>query len=81
MGELLPNLPSSTRALDPDTSGLSLSPDGTDFTDCAAPEPTAPELDLSGIDLAPAGADVIDPQYRKKQDRPPPATDHLALED
>ncbi len=81
VGELLPNLPSSTRALDPDTSGLSLSPDGTDFTDCAAPESTAPELDLSGIDLAPAGADVIDPQYRKKQDRPPPATDHLALED
>lgn len=81
VGELLPNLPSSTTALDPDTSGLSLSPDGTDFSDCAAPEPTAPELDLSGIDLAPAGADVIEPQYRKKQHRPPPATDHLALED
>lgn len=81
VGELLPNLPSSTAALDPDTSGIALSPDGSDFSDCAAPEPTAPDVDLSGIDLAPAGSDVIEPQYRKKQDTPPPATDHLALED
>jgi hypothetical protein len=81
VGEILPNLPSSATALDPDTSGISLSPDGSDFSDCAAPASDAPELDLSGIDLAPAGADVIEPQYRKKQDTPPPATDHLALED
>ena len=81
VGELLPTLPSSAQALDPDTSGISLSPDGTDFSDCAAPEASAPNLDLSGIDLAPPGADVIEPQYRKKQDPPPPATDHLALED
>ena len=81
VGELLPTLPSSAQALDPDTSGISLSPDGTDFSDCAAPEANTPNLDLSGIDLAPPGADVIEPQYRKKQDPPPPATDHLALED
>jgi hypothetical protein len=81
VGELLPNLPSSREALDPDTSGIALSPDGSDFSDCAAPAPDAPELDLSSINLAPAGADVIEPQYRKKQDTPPPATDHLALED
>jgi len=81
VGELLPTLPSSAQQLNPDTSGISLSPDGTDFSDCAAPDSNAPELDLSGIDLAPPGADVLEPKYRKKQDTPPPATDHLALED
>lgn len=81
VGELLPTLPSSLQQLNPDTSGISLSPDGTDFSDCAAPDSNAPELDLSGIDLAPPGADVLEPKYRKKQDTPPPPTDHLALED
>jgi len=81
VGELLPNLPSSAELLNPDTSGIALSPDGADFSDCAAPRPNAPELDLSGIDLAPAGADVIEPKYRKKQDVSPPSTDHLTLED
>jgi len=81
VGELLPNLPSSAELLNPDTSGIALSPDGTDFSDCAAPEPSAPELDLSAIELAPAGADVIEPKYRKKNDISPPSTDHLTLED
>ena len=81
VGELLPQLPSSAQPLNPDTSGISLSPDGTDFSDCTRPEPTAPDLDLSGMDLAPTGADVLEPQYQKKHDTPPPATDHLALED
>lgn len=81
VGELLPNLPSSAQALNPDTSGISLSPDGTDFTDCAAPQPSAVNLDLTGMDLAPTGANVLEPQYQKKHNTPPPATDHLALED
>ncbi len=81
VGETLPNLPSSQPALNPDTSAIGLSPEGTDFSDCAGPAPTPPELDLSGIDLAPAGAEVIEAKYKKKQDTPPPATDHLALED
>ena len=81
VGDILPNLPSSAQELNPDISGISLSPDGTDFSDCAAPDSNAPALDLSGIDLAPAGTDVLEPKYRKKHDTPPPATDHLALED
>jgi hypothetical protein len=81
VGETLPNLPSSEPALDPDTSAIALSPEGTDFSDCAGPTPTPPELDLSGIDLAPVGVEVIEERYKKKQDTPPPATDHLALED
>ena len=80
-GELLPNLPSAGTRLAPDTSALSLAPDGTDLTDCAASKPRPPDIDLSSLELAPAGADVLEAQYRDRHDRPMPATDHLALED
>ncbi len=81
VGELLPRLPSSLAPLNPDTSAIELSPDGTDFSDCAAPAAAPPALDLTGMNLAPAGADVLESQYRKKPAQPPPPTDHLALED
>ncbi|MCB1707765.1 MAG: hypothetical protein KDI10_03385 [Halioglobus sp.] len=80
-GERLPTLPSARAPLSPDTSAIALAPDGTDFSDCAAPEPAPPVLDLSGIALAGPGADVLEKQYRNRHDQPPPATDHLALED
>lgn len=81
VGETLPNLPRSETALSPDTSGLDLSPQGTDFSDCAPADPIAPALDLSGIELAPSGADVLEQQYRKRHDEPAPNTDHLSLDD
>ncbi len=81
VGELLPNLPSATAPIAPDTSAISLAPDGTDLSDCAAPQPLPPEIDLSGLALAPAGAGVLESQYRVKHHQPAPATDHLALED
>ncbi len=81
VGEMLPTLPSGDPPLDPDTSAIDLSPEGTDFSDCAGPDVEAPPLDLSGLDLAPAGAEVLEPQYRRRQSGQPPATDHLALED
>lgn len=81
VGELLPSLPASAAPLSPDTSGIALSPDGTDLSDCAAPAAAAPELDLSAIALAPVGADVLEAQYRKRPERPAPATDHLTLDD
>ena len=81
VGELLPNLPSARAPLAPDTSAISLAPDGTDLSDCAAPQPLPPEIDLSGLALAPAGADVLESQYRVKPHQPAPATDHLTLED
>lgn len=79
-GTPLPNLASERAPLSPDTSAIALSPDGTDLSDCAAPLPSPPVLDLSGIELAPAGADVLEPRYRNKHDKPMPATDHLTLE-
>jgi hypothetical protein len=81
VGELLPNLPTAVAPLSPDTSAITLSPDGTDLSDCAAPIPTPLALDLAGIELAPAGSDVLEPKYRNKHDQPMPATDHLALKD
>ena len=57
---MLPNLPSAGTRLAPDTSALSLAPDGTDLTDCAASEPRPPDIDLSSLELAPAGADVLE---------------------
>ena len=80
-GELLPNLPSYAEPVSPDISNIELTPDGTDLSDCAAPAKPPPALDLSGIALAPAGADVLEEQYRKRPTPPPPATEHLQLEE
>lgn len=81
VGDEIPSLPNEQRSIVPDTGGLALTPEGTDFSDCAAPEAQAPEVDLSGIDLAPAGSDVLDEAHRNKPKPPPPATDHISLQD
>ncbi len=80
VGETIPNLPRESATLDPDTSALDLSPAGTDFSDCATPEATAPELDLSGIAMAPPGAEVLTEAERKRPSHPPPPeTGHISL--
>lgn len=81
VGESLPNLPLESIPLDPDISAIDLAPEGTDFSDCAGPDPEVPNLDLSGMDLAPAGSDVLEQQYRKKVASEAPPVDHLSLED
>jgi hypothetical protein len=81
VGEIIPNLPSDQVPLSPNTDAIDLSPAGTDFTDCAAPEAQAPPLDLSGMDLAPAGTDVLEEKYRKKARAEAPTTDHISLEE
>ncbi len=80
-GEAIPTLAPQSIPLDPDTSALALSPEGTDFSDCAAPAAVAPPLDLSAMDLAPAGSDVLEEAYRRRETPPPPATDHLSVEE
>lgn len=81
VGDTIPTLPDERPLLDPDISALDLSPQGTDFSDCASPEAAAPELDLSALDLAAAGSDVLEESYRHKDTAKAPATDHLELED
>lgn len=80
VGEDIPNLPSSEAAVQPDTDFISLSPEGTDFSDCSADTPAAPEVDLTNIELAPAGSDVLEEQYKKKNEDAAPDTSHIALE-
>ena len=81
VGETIPNLLSNQQPLSPDTDAINLSPEGTDFTDCAAPEAAAPDLDLSGMDLAPTGTDVLDEKYRKREQAEAPSTDHISLDE
>ncbi|QFU76560.1 hypothetical protein EY643_13335 [Halioglobus maricola] len=80
-GEDIPTLPSDTTPLNPNTDAIDLSPEGTDFSDCAAPDAPDPQLDLSAIDLAPEGSDVLAEEFRKKAPAQSPKTDHIALED
>jgi len=80
-GETIPNLASSDTPLKPNTDQISLSPEGTDFTDCAPPEPDSPALDLSKIEIASVGSDVLEEQYKKKDQNKAPDTDHITLED
>ncbi len=80
-GESIPNLAHHARAIAPDTSALALSPEGTDFSDCAPAPVAALELDLSAIELAPEGTDVLEPRYRRQAAGEAPDTGHLALEE
>ena len=81
VGESIPTLQAGEAPPVPDTDALSLSPEGTDFSDCGSPEPDAPDLDLSALDVAPEGSDVLEERYRKKPTDTAPSTDHIALED
>jgi hypothetical protein len=82
VGELIPNLPSPLAPLSPDLDGLALSAPGTDFSDCAAPEPQAPLLDVSGLCALPPGTLPLEEEQRRQRiPVPVPATDHLAIED
>ena len=81
VGESIPTLDRGDIPPAPNTDALALSPEGTDFSDCKAPEPETPDVDLSGLDVAPEGSDVLEPQYRKKAPETTPSTDHISLED
>lgn len=80
VGETIPTLPVDLAPVSPNTDAISLSPQGGDLSDCAAPEPVPPTLDLSALDVAPEGSAVLEEQYRKKETAQAPATDHLTLD-
>jgi len=80
VGEDIPNLPSEVSELEPDTSSLALSPEGSDFSDCTPAQAAVPDVDLSAIALAPAGSDVLREDERGGKTHPPaPKTDHIGL--
>ena len=81
VGDSIPTLTAESPPVEPNTDGIDLAPEGTDFSDCNAPEAEAPTLDLSGIKLAPEGSDVLDEEHRNRKKPPPPSTDHISLQD
>jgi len=81
VGDLIPNLPSLHAPLSPTIDGLALTVAGTDFSDCAAPEPQALALDLSALTVLPPGGPLLEEQYRRREQGAAPATDHISLQD
>ncbi|MFV0276310.1 MAG: hypothetical protein ACK5HY_03885 [Parahaliea sp.] len=78
-GEQITNLPGSPPVPEPDISGITLSPEGTDFSDCAPPPASEPELDLSALAMAAAGTDLLDASYRRNETVAAPDTSHLSV--
>ncbi|HEY6130714.1 MAG TPA: hypothetical protein VIV27_01785 [Halioglobus sp.] len=81
VGDSLPNLPSATAPVSPNLEGISLSAAGTDFSDCAQPEPPPLPLDLSALVLANPGATLLDEKYRRQDHVVAPTTDHISLKE
>ena len=81
VGEDIPKLLDSSTPLKPNIDDISLSPEGTDYSDCAPPEAETPALDLSNIEIAAVGSDVLEEQYKKTGDDKAPDTDHITLKD
>ncbi len=65
VGDTIPNLPVFTAPLSPVIDGLALSAPGTDFSDCAAPEPQALQLDLSALAILPTGTALLEERYSR----------------
>ncbi|TXS95467.1 hypothetical protein FV139_06150 [Parahaliea maris] len=79
-GETIPNLPRDTDVPAPDTSAIDLAPEGSDFSDCAAPPAEPPELNLDDMEVAPAGSELLESQYRKEDPVNAPDTSHLSVD-
>jgi len=78
-GDTIPNLPRFTVPLSPVIDELALSAPGTDFSDCAAPEPLPLQLDLSALAILPAGTARPEEQNRNREHGAVPSTDHISL--
>jgi hypothetical protein len=81
VGEDIPTLPREEPGPEPDTSGIDLCPEGSDFSDCATGPAADPGLDLSALELAPAGSDIVEARYRQTDAPRPPDTTHLSLDE
>lgn len=81
VGETIPNLDSRAHPVSPNLDGLALSEPGTDFSDCAKPEPLDLNLDLNHLTALPPGDKTVDEQQRRPVAAPAPNIDHISLED
>ncbi|MEE4660464.1 MAG: hypothetical protein V2J89_08350 [Halieaceae bacterium] len=79
VGESIPHLEQAVAAVNPDTSHLSMGDVGESIPHLESN--VAPvSVDTSGLNLAPEGSDVLEAQYRKRDEAKAPSTDHLSLE-
>ena len=76
----IPNLPGPEAIPEPDLSHIDLCPEQTDLSDCAAPSPEAPALNLDGLSVSEAGADLLSEAERATSSVEPPDVSHLALD-
>lgn len=81
VGESIPTLQTDPPPPAPDISAIDLSPEGTDFSDCAPPPAFSEDLDLSHLDIAETGSDMLEAAYRKENTATAPDTDHIKLSD
>lgn len=81
VGESIPGLPAREAPPPPDTADITLAPGDTDLTEFSPPDAEPPVLDISDINLAPVGADVLEEQYRRRDNIEAPTTDHISLQE
>ncbi len=80
VGEDIPQLEEEVESINPDTSHLSMGEVGEEIPHLEEEvEPLDP--DTSSIELAPEGSDVLEEEYRKHEEVPPPDTEHITLEE
>ncbi|MHA7816650.1 MAG: hypothetical protein ACX93N_09250 [Pseudohaliea sp.] len=75
-GEDIPGLPRDAVPPPPDVSALGLAGEETP----PSPSPVAEPIAAPELAVAEPGADVVEERYRRRNEPPPPATDHLELE-
>ena len=78
VGEDIPTLDDAVIELDPDVSHLSMGEVGEEIPHLELDQEPV-DVDTSAIDLAPEGSDVLEEQYRKKDDAEAPDTSHIKL--
>lgn len=64
----------------PNTENLSLTEEGTDFSDCARAPAAPPNLNIDGLTVASSGSDILTDAERATDATAAPDTSHLSLE-
>ncbi|MEM1111152.1 MAG: hypothetical protein AAGI11_04530 [Pseudomonadota bacterium] len=76
---IIPNLPGPDPIPEPALDNISLCPDGTDLSDCAAAPVALAAMNLEGLSVADLGSDMLAPAERKAESAAAPDVSHLSL--
>lgn len=78
VGEDIPTLENALIELDPDISHMSMGEVGEEIPHLELDQEPV-DVDTSAIDLAPEGSDVLEEQYKKKDEAEAPDTSHIKM--